>query len=60
MIEVKQLKNKLKLLIDIDDQNEKENLIAKKKQYFFKFIFYFIKLRILNLHFSWIKEIAIK
>lgn len=35
MIEVKQLKNKLKLLIDIDDQNEKENLIAKKKQYFF-------------------------
>lgn len=35
MIDVKQLKNKLKLLIDIDDQNEKENLIAKKKQYFF-------------------------
>lgn len=35
MIEVKQLKNKLKLLIDIDDQNEKENLIAKKKTIFF-------------------------
>lgn len=39
MIEVKQLKNKLKLLIDIDDQNEKENLIAKKKQYFFNLFF---------------------
>lgn len=35
MIDVKQLKNKLKLLIDIDDQNEKGKFNCKKKTIFF-------------------------
>lgn len=40
MIEVKQLKNKLKLLIDIDDQNEKGKFNCKKKNNIFLNLFF--------------------